>query len=81
MHPIVPCNANNNHIAYYVLDLQHESYLRVMGLNPDVKAFIFDFDVRKDSAKMKTSKHQFKAAILIAELKCAVFNLEPIPWC
>jgi len=54
MHPIVPCNSNNNHIAYYVFGLQQESYLRVMGLNPNVKAFIFDFDVRKDSSKMAT---------------------------
>lgn len=54
LHPIVPCNPNNNHIAYYTFGLQYESYLRVMGLNPDIKVFIYDFDVRKDSAKMAT---------------------------
>jgi gliding motility-associated-like protein len=56
MHPITTCGSNLNHIAYYVFGLKEESYLRVMGLNPDVKAYIFDFDVRKDSSKMKTSK-------------------------
>lgn len=55
LHPLAPCNPNNNHIAYYVFGLEHESYLRVMGLNPNIKAFIFDFDVRKDSAKMATA--------------------------
>lgn len=55
MHPITTCNSNLNHIAYYVFGLKEESYLRVLGLNPDVKAYIFDFDVRKDSSKMKSS--------------------------
>ena len=54
MHPITTCNSNLNHIAYYVFGLKEESYLRVLGLNPDVKAYIFDFDVRKDSSKMKS---------------------------
>lgn len=52
IHPITPCGKDLNHIAYYTFSLKEESYLRVMGLNPDIKAFIFDFDVRKDSAKM-----------------------------
>ncbi|MCC6721776.1 MAG: gliding motility-associated C-terminal domain-containing protein [Bacteroidia bacterium] len=55
IHPLSPCNNNYNHIAYYVFSLQYESYLRVSGLNADIKAYIFDFDVRKDSSKMATS--------------------------
>lgn len=55
MHPLTTCGSNLNHIAYYVFGLKEESYLRVMGLNPDIKVYIFDFDVRKDSAKMKTT--------------------------
>ncbi|MFM9944915.1 MAG: PKD domain-containing protein [Bacteroidia bacterium] len=55
MHPITTCGSNLNHIAYYVFGLKEESYLRVMGLNPDVKAYIFDFDVRKDSSKMTST--------------------------
>ncbi len=55
MHPIIPCSNNLSHIAYYVFGLKEESYLRVLGLNPNIKAYIFDFDVRKDSAKMKTN--------------------------
>ncbi|NUM31095.1 MAG: gliding motility-associated C-terminal domain-containing protein [Bacteroidetes bacterium] len=51
-HPISPCNNDYNHIAYYVFSLQYESYLRISGLNTDIKALIFDFDVRKDSTKM-----------------------------
>ena len=54
-HPISTCGSNFNHIAYYVFGIKEESYLRVMGLNSDVKAYIFDFDVRKDSSKMTST--------------------------
>ena len=55
IHPINPCSKNFNHIAYYVFGLKEESYLRVMGLNSEIKAYIFDFDVRKDSSKMTST--------------------------
>lgn len=55
LHPLVPCDPNYNHVAYYVFSLKEESYLRVMGLNPNIKVFIFNFDVRTDSSKMKTN--------------------------
>lgn len=52
IHPINPCVNGFNRFAYYVFSIRYESYLKILNIDPTMKAAIYAFDVRNDSAKL-----------------------------